>query len=100
MKIEFLETASQELAEIVQYYNTQAEGLGFEFAGEVRRTLARISQWPEAWALIAKRTRRCRTVRFPYSVLYQVRDNLILVVAVMHSRRHPDAWRSRLESEH
>ena len=60
MKIEFLATAEAELAEAVSYYNEQSEGLGYAFAAEVKQTIARILQFPEAWTKLSARTRRCR----------------------------------------
>jgi len=95
MKVEVLEPAEAEFREAVEYYNQQAEGLGYEFAAEVRRTLSRIVRFPHAWPALSPRTRRCRTNRFPYGVVYQSRDDAILIVAVMHMRRHPSSWRDR-----
>ena len=96
MKIEFLSAAEQELIETIVYYNLQSEGLGYEFASEVKITLTRILAFPEAWILISKRTRRCRTKRFPYGILYQIRNDIIQVVAVQNLHRHPDSWKIRL----
>jgi hypothetical protein len=48
MKIEFLPPARAELTDAISYYNTQSEGLGYEFAAEVKRTLERIVQYPDA----------------------------------------------------
>ena len=96
MRIEFLAAAEAELADAISYYNDQSEGLGYRFAGEVKETLGRIVRFPDAWPSLSRRTRRCRTRRFPYAVVYQVRSESILVVAIMHMRRHPDSWASRL----
>ena len=65
MRIEFLHPARTELADAISYYNIQSEGLGYEFAAEVKRTLERIVQYPDAWPKLSKRTHRCRTNRFP-----------------------------------
>jgi hypothetical protein len=46
MEIAFLPPAKGELTEVIRYYNTQSEGLGYEFAVEVKRTLGRIAQYP------------------------------------------------------
>ena len=97
MNVHFLATAEDEFAEAIAYYNLQSEGLGLEFAVEVKRGLGRILQFPAAWTPLSKRTRRCRLNRFPYALIYQIRTDLILVVAVQNLHRHPDSWKSRLK---
>ena len=99
MTVEFLQTADRELFDAIRYYNTQAEGLGFEFAAEISRTLGRIMEFPDAWTLLSARSRRCRTSRFPYGVIYQIRGTVILVVAIQNLHRHPDSWKDRLGPE-
>lgn len=96
MKVEILAAAETDLADAVSYYNEQSEGLGYEFAAEVKQTIGRVLLFPDAWHPLSRRTRRCRTRRFPYGVLYQIRSDMILVVAIMHLRRHPDSWKQRL----
>jgi hypothetical protein len=97
MKIELLAVAESELVKTVSYYNGQTEGPGFEFAAEVKRTIGRMVQFPDAWQRLSPRTRRCRTRRFPYGVVYQVKGDTLLLVAIMHLRRHPGTWKSRLK---
>jgi hypothetical protein len=96
MHVEFLEPAREEFAEAVAFYNSRKQGLGLDFAIEVQRAIERVLQYPEAWSRLSRRTRRCRTNRFPYGVVYQVRGELLLIVAVMHVRRRPATWRNRL----
>lgn len=98
MNVDFLQPAQAELVDAVAYYNLQSEGLGYEFAVEVKRTLGRIMQYPDAWSALSERTRRCRTSRFPYGVVYQVRGETILIVAVMHLHARPGSWKSRLRA--
>jgi hypothetical protein len=99
MRIEFLEPAKKEFAEAIAYYNQESEGLGYRFAVEVGRTLSRIIQYPNAWPRISKRARRCRTSGFPYGVIYQARENVILIVAIMHLHKRPNSWKSRLSAK-
>ena len=77
MRIEFLDPADTEFVEAITYYNLQSEGLGYEFAAEIKRAMERIMQFPNAWAPLSKRTRRCRTNRFPYGLIYQIRSKTI-----------------------
>ena len=99
MEIDFLPPAKDELTEAISYYNAQGEGLGYEFAAEMKRTLERIVQYPDAWSQLSNRTRRCRTNRFPYGVIYQIRKKTLLIVAVMHLSREPETWKSRLRTK-
>ena len=96
MEVKFLAAAQAELVEAAAYYEAQKEGLGSQFTEEVKRAIQRIFEYPEAWAPISRRTRRCRTNRFPYGVIYQVRGDLLLIVAIMHLHREPRSWRARL----
>jgi len=99
INIKFLTPAEAEFFDAISYYNIQSEGLGYEFAAEVKRTIGRIIQYPEAWTRLSKRTRRCRTNKFPYGVIYQVKEETLLIVAVMHLSREPQNWKSRLKSK-
>lgn len=95
MTYRFLSPAERELAEAVAYYEQAVPGLGREFLDEIERTIARILSYPEAWTRVSKRHRRCRTRRFPYGVIYSVENDVVLITAVFHLRRHPDAWKGR-----
>ena len=96
MRIRFLAPARSEFVDAISYYNSQSKGLGDEFTAEVERTIGRIIQYPNAWTSLSEGTRRCRTNRFPYGVIYQVSEDLIIIVAIMHMRKKPDSWKSRL----
>jgi len=80
IKIDFLEPAEIELHNAIEYYNGTSSGLGYEFALEIKRTLERIIQFPEAWSPLSRRTRRCLMNRFPYGVIYQIRKENILLL--------------------
>ena len=96
MKIKLLSVAEQEFVEAVDYYNDQCQGLGYEFAAEIKSTMKRIVNFPKAWTKISPRTRRCLTNKFPFGVLYRIYDDTILVIAIMHMKRDPIHWQKRL----
>jgi len=95
MTIEFLPAAAAEVEEAVEWYNAKQPGLGEAFRQEVSKAVDRISLFPEGWAKVSHRSRRCLLRRFPYGVIYQVRDKMILVLAVMHLHRKPGYWHGR-----
>ena len=96
MNLRFLETAKAEFWEAAARYGQEREGLGGEFAREISKALDRITDHPNAWRPLSARTRQCRTHRFPYAVVYQVKSGHVLVVAIMHLHREPESWRGRI----
>jgi mRNA-degrading endonuclease RelE of RelBE toxin-antitoxin system len=98
MKMRFLDIAQLALDQAIEYYNCESPGLGYEFLTEVLKALDRIGEFPEAWHRLSERTRRCQTRRFPYGIIYQIRDNEILVVAIANLHRRPEYWKNRLKS--
>jgi len=96
MKYRLLQPAAGELRSAARYYEGQVPGLGHDFLLEVRATIIRIFQWPEAWQPLDAEIRRCRTHRFPYGIIYAVENGEILIVSVMHLHLHPDSWRKNL----
>jgi len=96
MKFNITEVAELELKEVVSYYNNECPGLGYEFDNEVQNAFGRILRNPEAWTSLSSRTRRSITRRFPYAIIYQIRPDEILIVAIMHMHRDPKLWEDRL----
>lgn len=96
MNARYLDAAESEFQEAIDYYNQQRPGLGFEFSDEVKDAVVRITNYPLSWTPLSKRTRRAQVHRFPYSIIYEVRDDAILIVAIQHHRRKPLNWCTRL----
>jgi toxin ParE1/3/4 len=87
-RLEYLEAAT--------FYNSRRAGLGAAFTLEVEATIERILEAPNRWLVIEQDVRKCLTHVFPYGILYTIEQDAILIVSVMHLRRKPGHWRSRL----
>jgi len=96
MQIRLLEIAQIELDDAIDYYNYEVPGLGDVFLAEVLKAFDRIGSFPEAWPPCSERTRRCQTRRFPYGIIYQIRNTEILVIAIANLHRKPDYWKDRI----
>ena len=92
-KYRFTSAALSELRETARYYEQQESGLGVIFLDEIDGAIDRILRFPRAWHPMTAQTRRCRTHRFPFGILYQIRSDEILITAVMDLRRDPRQWR-------
>ena len=92
-KYRFTSAALSELREATLYYEQQEKGLGAKFLDEIDVTVDRMLRFPRAWHPVSARSRRCRTHRFPFGLLYQARPDEVLITAVMDLRRDPQRWR-------
>ena len=97
MKVRFLSPANVELDEAISFYDHELPGLGFRFFQEVNSAINRICLFPEGWAKIGKRTRRCRLKSFPYAVFYFIDKNEIIVLAVANLHRNPKRYKDRIK---
>lgn len=96
MQYDFHPEAQRELQIAADYYDGISPELGDAFLDEVERSLERIVKFPEAWAQLSINTRRCRTVGFPYGIVYQIQGDRVLIVAFMHLQRKPNYWTDRV----
>jgi toxin ParE1/3/4 len=87
--------AEAELFDARDWYEEQRPGLGEAFATEVDIVLARIVQAPLAYPRVQGETRRALVRRFPYAIYYHALSDEIVVLGVIHGRRHPGRWQSR-----
>ena len=89
--------ASLELTEAVRWYESKRAGLGGELLDEFSASISRLTLNPESGNPISadQRTRRLLVTRFPYQVVYRVRPNEIVVVALAHLKRRPGYWKHR-----
>ncbi|PIP84572.1 MAG: plasmid stabilization protein [Elusimicrobia bacterium CG_4_9_14_3_um_filter_62_55] len=95
MTCAFHPEALTEFEEAVEFYERSQTGLGWDLSIEVRCTIGNIVRHPSAWPVLEGNVRRCLTRRFPFGVIYAIEGADILILAVMHLRRHPDYWKSR-----
>jgi plasmid stabilization system protein ParE len=95
-RLEFRPQAEAEIDEAATWYEEQAPGLGTTFLTAVDRALQSILERPLAFSRVAHQTRRLPIHSFPYSIIYQPRGDIVLVISCFHGRRHPKRWQERL----
>lgn len=85
--------ASEEIAEIEDYYELRRAGLGVDFQTQLKRAFLAIRRTPDAFAIdLVSETRMHVMRRYPYVVHYLHEATWIQVVAVAHQRRKPGYW--------
>ncbi|TDU63205.1 plasmid stabilization system protein ParE [Prosthecobacter fusiformis] len=89
-----------EIEEIVIYL----EGTGLwnadRFIERFRESLRGILQNPKSCHFVHESYRRSNLKQFPYAIIYRERKDDVHVIAVMHTKRHPDYWKTRIQDDH
>jgi plasmid stabilization system protein ParE len=96
LKIRIQPLAEQDVREAYRWYTERAEGLGDKFLASLDACLARIAQNPASCQLVHGQVRRALLRKFPICVYYVLTDVEVVVIAVLHGRRDPARWRSRI----
>lgn len=89
--------AEAEMLAAAGYYQACQPELGGRFLDEVYLAGGRITDNPEAWSVISGSIRRCLLNHFSFGLIFRIESERIYVLAVMHLRREPNYWRSRVE---
>ncbi len=91
-----LPKARNDLSKAARYLELEKLGLGNRLTDEIQDALGRLSLNPQVGAEVAPGVRKLVVRRFPYSLLYRITPEYVLVLAVVHQRRHPRRWQDRL----
>jgi plasmid stabilization system protein ParE len=92
----YLRPAEAEAGEAALYYNKEA-GLGKAFLDDLEKRIMLLRRSPEIGTPIGHRVRKFVLSRFPYSIIYYIHGEMIIIAAVAHHKRKPNYWSDRLD---
>jgi plasmid stabilization system protein ParE len=95
MQIRFLTIAEIEIDEAVSWYQKQSEDQDLNFLDELARAFRVITAYPLIAAEIEQDIRIFFLNRFPYSVIYGIEGDVIVIIALAHQSREPRYWMAR-----
>ena len=98
MRIRITPLAAHDIAEAREWYQERGPLLGDRFEHALDETFDRIVEYPRAFPVVWRGTRRAAVAnRFSAKqVFYRVDGEELKVVAVVHGSRHPKHWRRRV----
>jgi plasmid stabilization system protein ParE len=92
-----LPPAEEEMTEASLFYESASSGLGQDFLDDVQRVLDYLREHPLAGQSIRVGLKRVPLRRFPFSLIYSIESDAVLIIAVSHQRRRPGYWQSRVQ---
>ncbi|HZR45920.1 MAG TPA: type II toxin-antitoxin system RelE/ParE family toxin [Candidatus Manganitrophaceae bacterium] len=87
--------AENDLAEAFSWYEEQRRGLGHDFLLQVDAGLRFLERNPESHPPEYQETRKHLIKKFPYKIIYLVKDGKIIVLAFFHAKRNPKTLKKR-----
>lgn len=88
--------AERDADEAVQWYEEQQAGLGIRFYQILLEKLEELKDHPHYFSFIHAEYRRITVDPFPFSIVYKIIDNDVLVLAIFHQSQHPAKLTTRL----
>ena len=90
-KLIVTDTAEQHVIKACVYYEEQQPGLSQRFLSELYNAYKMIAEHPEYSGYISPtdKYRDTKIYKFPFVVIYEIRDNEIIVVAVFNTHKKP-----------
>ena len=99
MQVRLLPEAEKELLEAAQWYSQQSIGLDYEFIRCIDEAMARIVRAPLMFPAVHRDRRRVIVKRFPYSIIFDVMEDEVLIYAIFHFSRSPKRWKRRSKND-
>jgi plasmid stabilization system protein ParE len=97
VNVRFLTPVQQEVDDVFVWFEKHAEAKGVDFLDELDRVVRLVNTYPYVSPQIELEIRRCLFARFPYSLVYGLDHDTIIVIPVAHTRRAPHYWVDRLK---
>lgn len=88
--------AREEIDSAFEWYFQRSPKAAEAFLAEVDISLAQIASHPKLHPRYSKYTRRCILGKFKHSVVFQEKDDIILVIALAHAERRFGYWQGRI----
>ena len=75
-----------------EWYEQAKKGLGEEFLAELEMAYEKIARQPNLFGFIDERKilRDYLLPRFPFVIVYRVKDDTVEVITVHHTKKHPE----------
>lgn len=87
--IELTDEAREDTAIAVKWYDEQKENLGDLFIDYLDKLFEKIRSYPTAYKKVYRQVRQAGMQKFPYVVLFGIKDEVITVYCVFHTSQHP-----------
>ncbi len=94
-EINYHPEANTEIENALSWYNEQRKGLAGELSLKIFQAIDIIQQQPFLFNAVYKDFRKINLRIFPYSIIYKVEEDAVIIMSFHHHKRHPKHWKKR-----
>ena len=94
-RLEFDPEAIKETRSARAWYQERSLSAEMAFLAELRHAILKARETPQRWPKFTHDTRRVVLRRFPFSLVYRVKEDTVQVIALAHDKRKPGYWSHR-----
>jgi plasmid stabilization system protein ParE len=87
--------ARLQIAEAIDWYDSQTPGRGDDFLQSIQDAIDSIAHNPFQYQVLRGELRRVVIHRFPYLIIYGVSGEEVIVLRCVHAHRDPRRWLSQ-----
>ena len=91
----FHQQSEVELLESKKWYAHRSIKASERFVTEINNTIDNLQKSPFSQAIIYRKKRKINLNNFPFSIIYSIDKNTILILSIFHYSRNPKIWKKR-----
>ena len=96
MRLRFFEEAAEEVERERHWYRQRSESAETSFLRELDHAIEAVLESPHMWPRYIAGTHRYVFRTFPFSLVYFVEDDTVVVVSIAADHKKPGYWRDRM----
>jgi plasmid stabilization system protein ParE len=94
-RLVYHEGAAADVRSALAWYGKRNPKVALDFIEELNRAAGLIQKAPERWPCGSNKTRRFLLWRFPFTLIYSQKEEVVTIWAVAHGSRSPEYWTER-----
>jgi toxin ParE1/3/4 len=94
-QVRFHPEAQEELQKHEVWYRERSELAAQGFLLQVEHAIRSVAEAPERWPTGSRGEHRFVFLRYPFTLLYRIKGDVVFVTAVAHQSRRPGYWQHR-----
>lgn len=87
--------AETDIIEAARWYEQRDQGLGTEFIRAIDACIAAIERSARQYPVVYGNIRRALLRKFPFGIFFLIENGNIIILACLHTKRHPSVFKSR-----